>query len=33
MNDESQPTLEPVTAEIMTQSMMSREDVCARLGR
>ncbi len=32
MNDESQPTLERVTAEIMTHGMMRREEVCARLG-
>jgi len=32
MNDESQPTPEHVTAEIMTQGLMRREEVCARLG-
>jgi len=32
MNDESQPTLEQVTAEIITQGVMRREEVCARLG-
>jgi len=32
MNDESQPTVEQVTAEIITQGMMRREEICARLG-
>ncbi len=32
MNDESQPTLEHVTAEIITQGMMRREEICVRLG-
>ena len=32
MNDESPPTLEQVTAEIITQGMMRREEICARLG-
>jgi len=32
MNDETQPTPEQVTAEIITQSLMGREEVCARLG-
>ncbi len=32
MHDESQPTLEQVTAEIITKSLMRREEVCARLG-
>ena len=32
MNDEPQPTLEQVTAEIVTQGMLRREEICARLG-
>ncbi len=32
MNDESQPTLEQVTAEIVTQGLLGREEICARLG-
>ena len=32
MNDESQPILEQVTAEIMAQGLMRREEVCALLG-
>ncbi len=32
MNDESEPTLEQVTAEIITQGSLRREEVCARLG-
>ncbi len=32
MTDESDPTLEQVTAEIVTQAMLRREEVCARLG-
>ena len=32
MDDESQPTLEQVTAEILTNSLMHREEMCARLG-
>ena len=32
MNDESQPTPEQVTAEIVTQGMLRREEVCTRLG-
>ena len=32
MNDESQPKLEQVTAEIVTQGLLRREEVCARLG-
>ncbi len=32
MNDESEPTLEQVTAEIVSQSLLSRKEVCARLG-
>jgi chaperone modulatory protein CbpM len=32
MNDESESTPEQVTAEIITQGMMRREEVCARLG-
>ena len=31
MNDESQPTPEYVTAEIITQVMMRREEICAKL--
>ncbi len=32
MNDKSQPTPEQVTAEILTHSLMRREEMCARLG-
>lgn len=32
MDDEPQPTLEQVTAEILTHSLMRREEMCARLG-
>ena len=32
MTDESQPTLEQVTAEIITQGSMRREEICDRLG-
>ena len=32
MNEESQPILEQVTAEIMTTGRIRREEVCARLG-
>jgi len=32
MNDESEPTPEQVTAEIITQGSLRREEVCARLG-
>jgi chaperone modulatory protein CbpM len=32
MNEEPQPTLEQVTAEIMTTGRIRREEVCARLG-
>ena len=32
MNEESEPTPEQVTAEIITQGSLRREEVCARLG-
>lgn len=32
MNDESQPSLEHITAEIITEGLMHREEFCARLG-
>jgi chaperone modulatory protein CbpM len=32
MNEESQPTVEQVTAEIITSGRIRREEVCARLG-
>ncbi len=32
MDEEAQPTLEQVTAEILTHSLMRREEMCARLG-
>ena len=32
MTDESQPILEQVTAEIITQGSMRREEICDRLG-
>ena len=32
MNDDPESTLEQITAEIMTQALMGREEVCARLG-
>ncbi len=32
MNDQSPPTSEEVTAEIITHSSLRREEVCARLG-
>jgi len=32
MNEESQPTVEQVTAEIITAGRIRREEVCARLG-
>jgi chaperone modulatory protein CbpM len=32
MNEESQPTLEQVTAEVITSGRIRREEVCARLG-
>jgi chaperone modulatory protein CbpM len=32
MTDESEPTLEQVTAEIVTRGMLRREEVCAQLG-
>ncbi len=32
MDDEAHPTLEQVTAEILTHSLMHREEMCARLG-
>lgn len=32
MSDEPQPIPEQVTAEILTKSLMQREEVCARLG-
>jgi hypothetical protein len=32
MNDETQPTPEQVTAEIIAQGSLRREEVCARLG-
>ena len=32
MDDEPQPALEQVTAEILTHSLMRREEMCARLG-
>ncbi len=32
MDDEDQPILEQVTAEILSHSLMRREEMCARLG-
>ena len=32
MNDESQPTREQVSAEIITEGLMRREEICTRLG-
>lgn len=32
MDDEAQPILEQVTAEILSHSLMRREEMCARLG-
>ncbi len=32
MDEEPQPSLEQVTAEIITHSLMRREEICARLG-